>query len=239
MKNVYQSIRTMVASGTAVSLLFATGCSAPQPGPDRQFEGTAIGAAAGAGAGAVTGFQVSAATGPGAAIGAGLGAVAGAVQGALRDSQEDDLMKLSAAARTERSRAQVHQVLQDHYARRLELHPSRDIYPADLFFVGDQVKLCPSGVDVVKEISRLNLDRMAWSRLVVAVYAKSNSTDSDFSRYLAEERARALADQFSKNGINPRRIETRPMIVDAPVLVDPLDDPYRYNQAIELILSDK
>lgn len=214
-------------------------CSPMQPGPDRQFEGTATGAVAGAGAGAVTGFQVSAATGPGAAIGAGFGAVAGAVQGALRDGEEDDLMRMSAEARGERTRAQVHQILQDHYQRRIELHPSRDIYPADLFFVGDQVRLCQSGVDLVKELARLNQDRMPSSRLVVAVYTKSNSMDSDYARYLAEERSRTLADEFGKNGINPRRIETRPMIVDAPVLIDPLDDPHRYNQAVELILSDK
>ena len=229
-------VRVCLAAG----LLTITACGAPMsPGPDRQFAGTASGAALGAGTGAVTGFQVSAATGPGAAVGAGLGAVAGAITGAVRDSQEEDLIHLSAEARTERERAYVHQLLQDHYQRRLELHPSRDIFPADMFFVGDRTKLCRSGELLVAEIARLNSERMPWSRLVVAVYSKAKDGTSDFSRHLAEERARSIADKLAKSGMNPRRIETQPMIVDAPVLVDPLDDPTRYSQAVELILHDK
>lgn len=226
-------------AGLAACFLAMSACRGPiVPGPDRQFAGTASGAALGAGTGAVTGFQVSAATGPGAAVGAGLGAVAGAITGAVRDSQEDDLMHLSAEAKTERERAYVHQLLQDHYQRRLELHPSRDIFPADMFFVGDHTKLCHSGELLVAEIARLNGERMPWSRLVVAVYSKAKDS-SDFARHLAEERARSIADQLAKSGINPRRLETQPMIVDAPVLIDPLDDPQRYSQAVELILHDK
>ncbi len=223
---------------TLAALAVICGCGPMIPGPDRQFEGTAGGAVVGAGTGAVTGFQVSAATGPGAAIGAGFGAVAGAISGAVRDSEEDDLMHMSVEARAERERAYVHQLLQDHYQRRLELHPSRDIFPADMFFVGDQTKLCRSGKLLVKEIAALNSNRMPWSRLIIAVYAKAKG-ESDFARHLAEERARSLADELAKSGMNPRRIETQPMIVDAPVLIDPLDDPERYSQSVELILHDK
>jgi hypothetical protein len=40
-------------------------------------------------------------------------------------------------------------------------------------------------------------------------------------------------------GIEPRRLETRVIVVDAPVLIDPFDSPTRYNQAIEIIPIDK
>lgn len=218
---------------------FTVSCAPSQPGPDRQFEGMASGIALGAGSGAVTGFQVSAATGPGAAVGAGFGAIAGAIGGAVRDSEEDRIAALSSATQKERERSSVHQILQDHYQKRIELHPTRDIYPADLFFVGDETRLCKMGKALVNEIAILNQQRMPSSRLALAVYVKSNDPNSDFARYLAEERARSFADQLERGGINPRRIETRPMIVDAPVLIDPLDDPGRYSQAIELILMDK
>jgi outer membrane protein OmpA-like peptidoglycan-associated protein len=187
----------------------------------------------------VTGFHVAAATGPGAAIGAGFGAVAGAIQGAVKDSQEDRVGALARETEALRDRSLVQQTLQDQFQKRMELHPNRDIYPADLFFVGDETRLCSSGVALVAELAKLNLNRLAWSKLTIAVYVKSKDENSEYARYLAEERAKSLGDQLERNGINPRRIETRPMIVTAPVLIDPLDDPERYNQAVELILADK
>jgi len=39
--------------------------------------------------------------------------------------------------------------------------------------------------------------------------------------------------------VEPRRLETRAVVVDAPVLIDPNDNPTRYNQAIEIIPVDK
>jgi osmotically inducible lipoprotein OsmB len=215
------------------------GCAPPQPGPDRQFEGMASGAVLGAGAGAVTGFQVSAGAGPGAAVGAGFGAVAGAISGAVQDSEEDRVAALARGTQKERERSTVHQILQDHYQKRIELHPTRDIYPADLFFVGDEVRLCRMGVALINEIAIINKQRTPSSRIAVAIYVKSKDPESDFARYLAEERARNFADQLERGGVNPRRIETRPMVVNAPVLIDPLDDPDRYSQSVELILLDK
>jgi len=234
----YSQRRFSVLGAVAVVAVFSA-CAPATPGPDKQFAGTLEGAALGAGSGAITGFHVAAASGPGAAIGAGFGAVVGGIQGLIADQEEEAMLALAAANRGERSRAQVHEILSEHYQRRLELHPTRDIYPADIFFDGDEVELKPEAIALVDEIARLNKRRLPWSRLVVASYAKSSSADSEFGRHLTERRSRAIGDQLVRAGIEPRRIVTRPVLVEEPILIDPHDKISRYNQAIEIIPVDR
>ena len=241
MKTVF--IRTVTKTLAASVFLASIGCGSPNtppiPGPDKQGGGMLSGMVTGAGAGAVTGFQLSAATGPGAAVGAGFGAVAGSIQGAVQDSIEEENIRLAREISKERTIARVHQIVQDHYKRRIQLHPSRDIFPADLFFNGDESTLRPQAIALVKEIASLNKNRMSWSRLVIAAYVKSNDEDAEFPKTLAEKRAREIGDYFVRNGIEPRRIEARAVVIPAPLVIDPLDHPARYNQAIELIPLDR
>lgn len=226
---------TLVAS---VALLLSS-CAPVLPGPDKQFQGTVLGAASGAGAGAITGFQVASATGPGAAIGAGFGAVMGGVRGAIADSEEDQIVELAHRTAQERARANVHEILAEQMKRRIELHPTREIYPADLFFDGDSVRLRPGGSALVRELARLNERRLPWSRLAVKVYVKAVDPESSYASHLAERRAQALSDLLVKSGLEPRRVVPQAVVVDAPVLVDPLDDPGRYSQAVELVPLDR
>ncbi len=223
----------------AVLACVVVGCAPALPGPDKQFVGTVEGAATGAGAGAVTGFQLGAPTGAGAAIGAGIGAVAGGIQGIMQDMQEEDMLRIAAQTRRERNQAAVHEVLAEHYKRRIELHPTRDIYPADIFFDGDSMRLRPSAVPLVREMARLNKRRLPWSRLIVAAYAKSADPESPYAENLCTRRAREIGDYLVAGGIESRRIETRAVIMTEPLLVDPVDSPLRYNQAIEIIAVDK
>ena len=148
--SISRSARSSLGILVCLSLLLSIGgCAAHSsssseaivPGPDKQAFGTLQGAATGAGAGAVTGFQIGAPTGAGALVGAGFGAVAGGIQGIMQDQSEEQLLALSTQTRRERERAMVHEVLREQYARRLELHPTRDLFPADLFFSGDDVSL--------------------------------------------------------------------------------------------------
>jgi len=222
-----------------LSLIFVVACTKPVPGPDKQFVGSAKGAALGAGAGAIVGAELSAATGPGVAIGAGLGALAGGIQGYLKDQEEENYLALAAATHHEREVAYAHEVLEEHYRRRIELHPTRDIYPADLFFYGDEVTLKPSARQLVRELVKLNKTRYPHSRLAIAAYVKAADEESDFAHHLAMQRSKELGDYFVREGLEPRRIETRAIIVAAPVLIDPNDSKNRYSQAIELIPVDR
>lgn len=225
--------------GPVLLILGLSGCAANVAGPDKQFVGSAQGAIVGAGAGAVTGAQVSAATGPGAAIGAGLGAVVGGVKGYLVDLDEERIMKAAAEIRRERQRAIVHEILHDHYNRRLELHPTRDIYPADLFFFGDQAKLRPCARMLLREISVMNKERMPSSRLAVVAYNMSSDSEVVYGKELAERRARAIVNAMVEYGIEPRRMEARAVLMEEPLLIDPNDHPDRYRQAIELLPLDR
>ena len=232
-KNYYSLFSVLLA----LTMLIA--CAAPVSGPDKQFAGMMQGAAVGAGAGAVTGAQVAAATGPGVAVGAGFGAVVGGVKGYLADLDEDRLMRLAGEMRHERQRAIAHEILQDHYAKRLEVHPTRDIYPADLFFFGDESKLRQCGRILVREMARMNKERIPSSRLAVVAYNMSKNQDVRYGRELAERRARAITNELIKSGIEPRRVEARAVIIDEPLVLDPNDHPDRYRQAIELLPLDR
>lgn len=242
------------SAASAVALcFFGVGCAGPYAGPDKQFAGSLQGAAVGAGGGAVTGFQLGAGTGPGALVGAGLGAVAGGIQGFAHDRMEENMLALANETREERKRAIVHEILTDQYKRRMELHPTREIYPADLFFSGDDVKLKPGGAAIVRELAQLNKTRLAWSRLVIASYVRSrpstvvnvdtgveaSAPESAYAKHLSEGRARELVDYFVRSGIEPRRLQTRSVVMSEPILVDPDDAPGRYNQAIEIIPLDR
>lgn len=227
-----------------IFLFGVIGCAATEParpvhGPDKQFSSGLQGAATGAGAGAVTGFQLGSAAGPAAFMGAGIGAVAGGIQGLAEDNADEQMMDLAARTRQEREVAQVHELLHDHYKRRTEIHPTRDIFPADLFFSADSDKVNTVGVRLVRELTELNRNRMPWSRLVIATYVKSENDESEWAQELAKGRAVALGNLFTRFGINPRRIETRPVLVRAPVVDDPRDRPGRYSQAVELIVRDR
>lgn len=241
-----------------------TGCTGKfgeaRPGPDKQGYGLLEGAVSGAGSGAVTGFQLGAGTGPGAAVGAGLGAVAGSLRGMAQDSAEDQLLDVAAGTRVERQRAVVHEVLYEHYKRRLELHPDRDIFPADLFFYGDESKLRPDAVPIVTELAKLNKTRFPGSRLMVVVYSKVTPHNvildgppvvgddgkevvqihgPDYGEYLTTQRSKEIVNYLVRAGIEPRRLVAKGVMVDKPILVDPTDSPYRYYNAVELIPLDR
>ncbi len=235
-------LRSVGFAGIAWAFLVTvSGCASNRPveGPDKMLVGEAVGALQGAGAGAVTGAQLTAGAGPGAAVGAGLGAVVGAIHGAVVDANEDVAMRTEQQIKDQQARAAAQEILAEHYKRRIALHPSRDIFPADLFFDGDDVSVCQSGLAVIKELALMNEQRLPYSSLVVAVYSKGASPESPYPRHLTEERAKEFANQLIHAGMEPRRVQTRAVVVDAPVVIDPLDNPTRYNQAIEIIAIDR
>lgn len=85
----------------------------------------------------------------------------------------------------------------------------------------------------------MNESRLPYSRLVVAVYAKAATPESAYAQHLTEKRSREFVNQLVRAGVEPRRLETRAVVVNAPVLIDPLDNPTRYNQAVEIIPVDR
>ncbi len=210
----------------------------PIPGPDKQAVGTWKGVATGAGAGAAIGAQLSAGTGPGILVGSGFGALFGMFSGLGIDLLEEDQLRRQDEQTHLRQVAWVQEVLSEHYTRRLELHPNRDIYPADWFFESDASKLKPESKVLVREIAYLTRRRMPWSRILVAAYNTSRDPNSSYANHLTNKRAEEIALLFVKYGIEPRRVLTKSVITTEPLLIDPYDSSSRYRQAIEIIPLD-
>lgn len=223
-----------------ISCVFLVACSTnePIPGPDKQAEGSLVGAALGAGSGAAYGAQLSAGTGPGAIVGAMAGAVFGGVSGAGKDILEEDTLRRQEETRRMEEKLWAQEVLAEHYNRRLELHPNRDIFPADLFFEGGDVKLNESSKVLVREIAELSKNRMPWSRIVVTSYIASKDSESDYAKYLSKRRAESIAVALVGAGLDPHRVLAKPVIIGNPLVIDPEDSPNRYNQAIEISQID-
>jgi len=211
----------------------------PIPGPDKQGMGLLTGAMLGAGSGAVVGAQVGSVAGPGALVGAGVGAVYGSIKGIGTDILEEDQIKREKELALARERLWAQEQLAEHYQRRLELHPSRDIFPADLFFEADGASVSEYSVALVREIAELSRERLPSSRILVVSYLTSSDPESAFARQLTEERAENIALEFVRSGINPRRMLTQGVILTKPLLIDPYDNRDRYRQALEIVLLDK
>ena len=225
------------------SLTMVTGCvpfsAEPVPGPDKQGAGMLSGAALGAGTGAVTGAQLSVGAGPAAVAGAGLGAVFGAISGAAQDAlEEGQIARRAELAKTERT-AWAQRVLADFYQRKLELHPSRDIFPADLFFDRDSTEVRCGSQALVEELARITKTRMPWSRIAIVAYVSSADAKSTYANFLTSTRSENLVTKFIQAGMEPRRLVAQSAVITEPVLLDPLDSPDRYRQAIEIIPLDR
>ncbi|HQH28088.1 MAG TPA: OmpA family protein, partial [Oligoflexia bacterium] len=212
--------------------------SRPAPGPDKQSEGTLFGAASGAGAGVITAAQVGAATGPAAWIGAGLGGIFGLFSGLGTDLLEEDQIRRERETQCMRQTTWAQNKLAEHYARRLELHPSRDIFPADWFFAPDSAQFQPGAELLVQMLAELTQRRMPWSRIMIAAYNTASDPESAYAKHVTKKRAEAIAVAFISSGFEPRRVLAQGVVVPEPILVDPDDNPGRYRQAIELIPVD-
>ncbi len=222
--------------------LFAIGCSAwstsPIPGSDKQAEGTLYGAGTGAGAGAITAAQVSSTLGPGMWIGAGFGSIFGLFSGLGMDVIEEDQLRMQEETQCLQEKNWAQAKLAEHYAKRLELYPNRDIFPADWFFHADSAKLHPGGEILAKMLADINQHRMPWSRIMVTAYNTSTDPESSYANYVTRKRAEAIAFEFIHAGFEPRRVLVQSAVIPKPLVVDPNDDPGRYQQAIEFIALD-
>lgn len=223
-------------------ILSQSGCTFftldPVPGPDKQAVGTYGGAVVGAVSGGVIEKQITGSITEGAWMGAAFGAIYGLFSGLGVDLLEEDQIRRFQELQRARELAWVQEVLAEHYARRLELHPNRDIFPADWFFESDHSDLRPESMVLAREIALLAQKRAPWSRLIVVAYVSTPNPDSTYAQYLSKKRAEEIAVQFVQAGVEPRRVMTEALLLAQPVLVDPDDHPDRYRQAIEIIAID-
>ena len=217
-------------------LVFLLGCFTPAG--NRREEGAVAGAATGALTGMVVAVHAGSAYPPAALAGAGFGAVAGGVKGYFADQLEAKYQELANEKDHQKALLKAQLIVLQQLEQRKKLHPTRDIFPSDLFFLGDEHTLRPGAEAIIEEIAIINKERFSWSPLVVASYVQAGKNDS-FAKQLAGDRAKIIANKLIKYGISPRRVEARPIIITETLLLDPEDRPDRYSQAIEFIADRK
>jgi outer membrane protein OmpA-like peptidoglycan-associated protein len=161
------------------------------------------------------------------------------VRGAVQDAQEEEELRLARAIEQAEQRSAAQHLIAEYYNKRIQWHPARDLFPADVFFEEDKVVLSDSGKAIVDELGIMNKERFPWSRFGVVVYVKSNRKDSTYATYIAEHRALEIVNRLIRAGLEPRRVEAHGKIVSEEVFRDPDEVGQRYAQAVEFIPLDK
>ncbi len=224
-----------------LTFVFLHSCSSstkPVSGPDKQGLGLITGGLLGAGSGMITGAQLSAPSGPGVVIGAAFGAVWGSLHGLGMDLLEEEELRLLYEVDRLQEDIWVQNVLISHYERKTEIHPERDIFPADEFFVGDNVNISAGGKLIARAIAKRYMLQSSSSRVLITSYQTSHGKDSFYSSYLGKRRAQAIAREFVIAGLEPRRFVLKSVHLRSPLVYDPYDSPNRYDQAVEFSLLD-
>jgi hypothetical protein len=222
-------------------LCLLSSCStstAPVPGPDKQGIGLLTGGLIGAGSGMITGAQLSAPTGPGMAIGAAFGAVWGSLHGLGLDLIEEEELRLLAEVDRLHEKIWVQNALISHYEKKKDLHPDRDIFPADEFFTGDGVEVSRGGSLLAHAIAKRYMLASPSSRVLITSYHATHGKNSEYTSYLGKRRAQAIARELVAGGLEPRRFILKSVHIGAALVDDPYDDPARYTQAVEFSLVD-
>lgn len=198
--------KVLIAGFAALSLAACT-TTDPFTGQSR-VSNTAGGALIGAGGGAIGGAIIGAATGGdarvGALIGAGVGALAGGAIGNYMDQQEAEL----------RAQLQGTGVSVTRVGDNIILN-----MPSNVTFNVGQSAVLPQFRSTLNSVA---LVLQKFDKTIVDVYGHTDSTGSEASNLqLSRERALAVANTISANGVDARRFyidgrgETQPIASNA------------------------
>lgn len=214
-------IKTKLMFATAAASLALAGCTTNPDTGQRTVARPAATAAAGAGAGALLGALLGGRNNRAEVlIGAGIGAIAGGAVGGYMDRQERELRQRTAGSGIEVERE------------------------------GDEINLkMPSGVtfdfnsSTVKPEFRPALDQVAqtlasYNSTFIDVSGHTDSVGTDaVNQRLSEQRANAVADYLSYQGVARPRIATRGYGKQFPIASNATEDGRGQNRRVEIKLS--
>jgi|SRR5690554_3274661 len=178
---------------STVAVLALAGCTSTNPFTGQsQVSNTAGGALIGAGGGALGGALIGGAMGGdarvGALIGAGVGALAGGAIGNYMDQQEAEL----------RAQLQGSGVSVTRVGDNIILN-----MPSNVTFGVDQSNIQPQFQNVLRSVA---LVIQEYNQTLVDVIGYTDSTGSDsYNLTLSQQRATAVANALTQNGVNSRR----------------------------------
>ncbi len=214
-------MKNRILMGAAATSLVLAGCATNPDTGQRTVSRPAATAAAGAGAGALLGALLGGRNNlADLLIGAGIGAIAGGAVGGYMDRQERELRQ-----RTANSGIEI----------------ERD---------GDEINLTmPSGVTfdfnsaAVKPQFRPALDQVAqtlasYQSTFIDISGHTDSIGTDaVNQRLSEQRATAVADYLSYQGVNRARLATRGYSKQFPVASNDTEEGRAQNRRVEIKLS--
>lgn len=213
----------IMAVGVAALALSACTTTNPYTGQN-QISNTAGGALIGAGGGAIGGAIIGAAVGGdariGALIGAGVGALAGGAIGNYMDQQEAEL----------RAQLQGTGVSVTRVGERIILNmPSNVTFGVDQSSVRSEFRSTLTSVALILQ---------KYNKTIVDVYGHTDSTGSEaHNMQLSRDRALAVANVVSANGVDPRRFYIDGRGESQPIASNATESGRAQNRRVEIQIA--
>ncbi len=216
---------------------FFSGCSTPQPGPDKTLIGAAMGAAWGAGAGAVVGHQVSA-SGEGAAVGAGIGALSGAMTGAGYDVTESQHIAISEHLDhlEAQNTANAHNLLELQKRLDYSTTPFRKGVLHKVFFDPEVTSLRAGAIGELEPLA----EQLRKTPGIRHIKLRGHSDDAgtpDYNVRISEARARSVLAFLMSKGISSTRISMEAVGSSMPVASNVLPEGRQQNRRVDIIVE--
>ena len=202
------------------ALIINSGCGSMSNTSKGAIIGGGGGAAAGAGIGAVIGG------GRGAAIGAGVGAVVGSTAGAIignkMDKQAAELEKIAGA--------QVEEITDDN-----DLKAIKVTFADGILFATGSSQLSQSSRNSLTDFAKSLADNPYTD---VTIYGHTDNTGSRaVNEKLSADRASAVANFLSGQGIASNRFTTQGLAYDSPVADNSTAEGRAKNRRVEVFIS--
>lgn len=218
----------------ALAALLVSGCSNPQPGPDKTAAGSVLGAAWGAGAGAIVGNQINN-TGAGIAVGAGLGLVEGLISGATSDVHEGAQLKLERDLQALKSQnnatARELNMVQGQLDRALAGSGAESVH--QVYFDPDSTSLRQGSVDTIHKVA----DGFRSDPRVRKIRVVGNSDDggtADYQQKVAEARAKEVAAALGARGISSDQIVIESVGASKPMTTNSTEAGRQLNRRVDI-----
>lgn len=213
-------IRTprLFLAATAALALAATGCATDPTTGEQSLTRGGKGALAGAAGGALIGGAFGG--GKGAAIGAAVTALAGGAVGGYMDKQARELKQRTAGTGIE--------VQQQGNEIKLEM-------PSAVTFDFNSAQLKPQFMPALNTVAQT---LASYQSTYVAVNGYTDSVGSDaYNLKLSQQRAQAVADYLTGNGVNPARVVAQGYGKANPVATNDTDAGRAENRRVEIKLT--
>ena len=236
-KKVRTMSRVLVMGFLAAVLI--TACENAQFGA--REKGALTGGALGAGLGAIVGNQVGS-TGAGIAIGSAIGAISGGIIGNQVDNQNQALDERDAVLRAQEQELEQNRRLIEELRRRGADARLTDrgvvVNLPDVLFEFDSARLTPDARRTARDIADVIRTGSSGRHLSVEGHTDSTGTLA-YNQRLSEDRARAVADQLVRDGIDHRAIATRGFGESRPIASNKSESGRQRNRRVEVVIENR